>query len=181
MFEDIDVVLFCVSLTDYGEYTADNNGFYINKMLAAKHLFENMITHPTFNKKKFLLLLNKFDLLEEKIEKVPLTQCEWFCDFNPVISHNPNGASSSNSNNTPLAQRAFQYIAVKFKRLFYSLTKRKLFVSLLTGLERDTVDEALRYAREIMESEKWETSFTNDNEKSEMTTTSFESEEISTS
>ncbi|XP_028777018.1 extra-large guanine nucleotide-binding protein 1-like [Neltuma alba] len=156
MFEDMDVALFCVALTDYDEHTVDSNGVSTNKMLAAKHLFENMIRHPTFNDKKFLLILNKFDLFKEKIELVPLTQCEWFSDFNPVISHNQNSACTSNRiNNTPLAHRAFQYIAVKFKKLFKSLTNRKLFVSLVTGLEPDTVDEALSYARVITACEKW--------------------------
>lgn len=176
MFEDTDVVLFCVALTDYDEYTVDSNGVSTNKMLAAKHLFENMITHPAFKDKKFLLLLNKFDLLEEKIKLAPLKQCQWFCDFNPVIGHNHHtGCQSGRSNITPLAHRAFQYIAVKFKRLFCSLTNRKLYVSLVTGLEPDTVDEALRYAREIMVCEKWNPSIIN--EKSDLTSTFTDNEE----
>ena len=144
MFEDTDIVLFCVSMTDYDEYTADCNGVLTNKMLASKHLFERMVTHPTFENKNFLLILNKFDLLEEKIEQVPLSQCEWFSDFKPTVSQN-----RFNSTNPSLAQRAFHYIGMKFKELFNSLTDKKLFVSLVTGLENDTVDEALRYAREI--------------------------------
>ncbi|KAM4098855.1 hypothetical protein ACJW30_07G110800 [Castanea mollissima] len=145
MFEDTDIVLFCVSMTDYDEYSADCNGVLTNKMLASKHLFESMVTHPTFENKNFLLILNKFDLLEEKIEQVPLSQCEWFSDFKPIVSQNRH-----NSTNPSLAQRAFHYIGMKFKTLFNSLTDKKLFVSLVTGLENDTVDEALRYAREII-------------------------------
>ncbi|GFY89651.1 extra-large G-protein 1 [Actinidia rufa] len=151
MFEDINLVLYCVSLTDYDQFSEDANGFPVNKMLESKKLFERIVTHPTFHQKNFLLILNKFDLLEEQIKQVPLTQCEWFDDFNPVISHNPN-STSNNSNNTSLAHRAFYYIAVKFKTLFYSLTRRKLYVSLVTGLEPDSVDGAFRYAREIL---KW--------------------------
>ncbi|RZB79604.1 Extra-large guanine nucleotide-binding protein 1 [Glycine soja] len=79
-----DVVLFSVALTDYDEYIVDSNGVSINKILAAKHLFESITTQRVFSNKKFLLLLTKFDLLEEKIEQVPLTQCEWFCDFDSV-------------------------------------------------------------------------------------------------
>ncbi|KAJ1440324.1 P-loop containing nucleoside triphosphate hydrolase [Sesbania bispinosa] len=176
MFEDTDLVLFSVALTDYDEYTVDNNGVATNKMLAAKHLFENVISHPTFHNKKFLLILTKFDLLEEKIELVPLKRCEWFSDFNPVISHN-HKKGGNNGNSPPLAQSAFQYIAVKFKRLFHSVTDRKLFVSLVNGLEPDTIDEALRYGREVMEWEKWDPSM--GNEKSEMTSTSIE--EVSSS
>ena len=171
MFEDTDVVLFSVALTDYDEYTVDSKGVATNKMLVAKRLFENIINHTAFDKKNFLLILTKFDLLDEKIEQVPLTRCEWFCDFNPVISHTQN-KGSNNGNNTSLAVRAFQYVAMKFKRLFHSLTSRKLFVSLVTGLEADTIDEALRYAREVMEWQKWESSLVT--EKSEITSTSIE-------
>ncbi|XP_065856992.1 extra-large guanine nucleotide-binding protein 1-like isoform X2 [Euphorbia lathyris] len=151
MFEDVDMVVFCVSLIDYDEYVEDSNGVRTNKMMASKQLFESIVTHPTFEKKKFLLILNKFDLLEEKIEHVPLSRCEWFQDFNPVMGHNPGACSSSaRSTNTPLAHRVFQYVAVQFKRLFSSLTGEKLFASLVTALEPDNVDEALRYAREIL-------------------------------
>ncbi|KAL3580580.1 hypothetical protein D5086_018415, partial [Populus alba] len=108
MFEDVDIVLFCVSLIDYDEFSEDNNGVPINKMIASRQLFERIVTHPTFEEKKFLLILNKYDLLEEKIERVPLTRCEWFHDFNPVMGNNPNNSRSTNS---PLELRAFQYIA----------------------------------------------------------------------
>ncbi|KAM2989023.1 hypothetical protein FF2_003051 [Malus domestica] len=153
MFEDVNMVAFCVSLTDYDEFYTDVNGVSINKMMASKQLFENIVTHRAFDQKNFLLILNKFDLLEEKIDEVPLTRCEWFNDFNPVPSQNPS-SSHNNSNNPTLAHRAFQYIAVKFKRLFHSLTDRKLFVSVVTALESDTVDEALRYASEILKLEE---------------------------
>lgn len=142
--------MFCVSLTDYDEFFEDNDGILTNRMLASRQLFKNIITHESFKEKDFLLLLNKFDLLEEKIEQVPLTQCEWFNDFNPVISHNHR---TRRSNTPSLAQRASHYIAVKFKRLFHFLTDRKLYVSMVTGLEPESVDEAFKYAREIL---KWE-------------------------
>ncbi|XP_062092464.1 extra-large guanine nucleotide-binding protein 1-like [Humulus lupulus] len=151
MFEDVDIVLFCISLSDYAEFVEDGNGGLVNKMMASKQLFESIVTHPSFEKKEFLVLLNKYDLLEEKIERVPLSFCEWFQEFQPAISYNPS-SSSSNTNNTTLAHRAFQYVAMKFKRLFHSLTDRKLFVSLINGLESETVEEALKYGGEIL---KW--------------------------
>ncbi|KAI9180038.1 hypothetical protein LWI28_000515 [Acer negundo] len=152
MFEDVDVILFCVSLTEYDELVEDSNGNPTNKMMMSKQLFESIATHPRFNEKDFLLLLNKYDLLEEKIEQVPLTKCEWFHDFKPVISHNYH-SSSRRTSKTSLAQYAFHYIAVKFKILFQDLSGHKLFVSQVTGLEPDSVGEALKYAREIL---KWE-------------------------
>lgn len=148
MFEDVNLVMFCISLTDYDELYEDTTGICTNKMLASKKLFERIATHPSFAQKNFILILNKFDLLEEKIDQVPLSQCDWFQDFSPLISLHPH-----NTTTPPLAQRAFHYIAVKFKRLFNSLTGRKLFVAPVTGLEADSVDLALRYGREVL---KWD-------------------------
>jgi hypothetical protein len=173
MFEDADLVIFCVSLTDYAENIEDGEGNIVNKMLATKQLFENMVTHPSLANKRFLLVLTKFDLLEEKIEEVPLRTCEWFEDFNPLISQN-----QTSRHNPPMAQRAFHYIGYKFKRLYDSILepvnmrgrsfKPKLFVCQVS-LESDTVDNALRYAREILKWHVEETSMFQ-----EMSTTSIE-------
>ncbi|XP_052288505.1 uncharacterized protein LOC102623343 isoform X4 [Citrus sinensis] len=159
MFEDVDMVLFCVSLTDYDEYFEDSKGFCTNKMLASRQLFQNIVIHPTFNQKNFLLILSNYDMLEEKIQEVPLSRCEWFANFNPVISHNHHSTRRRN-NNTPLVQYAAHYIAVKFKRWFRFLTFRNLFVSLVTASEPETVDEALKYAKEILKQEEEEPVYT---------------------
>ncbi|XP_047341329.1 extra-large guanine nucleotide-binding protein 1-like [Impatiens glandulifera] len=181
MFEDVEMVMYTVDITQYDEIGEDG----INKMVASRNLFESIVTHPNFKSKNFLLLLNKMDLLEEKIEHVPLRRCEWFEDFNPVRSRNPGTretrrSSSSNNNNNNnnrtnnnycLSQLGFHHVAVKFKRLFSSLTGgRKLYVSQVTGLEQESVDEAFRYAREIL---KW------DNDRRPKTTTSLNEEEES--
>ncbi|XP_042493048.1 extra-large guanine nucleotide-binding protein 1-like [Macadamia integrifolia] len=152
MFEDVRLVIFCVSLTDYDQSFDDGNGVAMNKMLASRRLFESIVTHPSFNQIDFLLILNKFDLFEQKIEHVPLTVCDWFNDFNPVISRHRSNNNSFN-NNSSLAQQASYYIGVKFKRLFSSFTDRKLYVSMVNGLDPDTVDQALHYASEVL---KWD-------------------------
>lgn len=149
MFEDVRIVIFCVSLSDYDQFALDGDGNMLNKMLLSKKFFENMVTHPTFDQMDFLLLLNKFDLFEEKIEQVPLSKCNWFDDFHPVMSRNRSN-SSNNANHPTLGQLGFHYIAVKFKRLYAALTGRKLYVSLVKGLEPTSVDAALKYAREIL-------------------------------
>lgn len=149
MFEDIGMVIFCVALTDYDQISADGSG--TNKMLLAKRFFESIVTHPTFEHMDFLLILNKFDLFEKKIEEVPLTRCEWYNDFHPVMSRNRSNGNSINSSPT-LGQLASHYIAVKFKRLYSSLTGKRLYVSVVKGLEPNSVDASLQYAREIL---KW--------------------------
>uniref|UniRef100_A0A5B6Z6N9 Putative Guanine nucleotide-binding protein alpha-2 subunit n=1 Tax=Davidia involucrata TaxID=16924 RepID=A0A5B6Z6N9_DAVIN len=155
MFEDVRIVIFCVALSDYDQFAIDGDGASVNKMLLSRKFFESIVTHPTFDQMDFLLILNKFDLFEEKIEQAPLTVCDWFDEFHPVMSrHCSNNSNSSSINHSPsLGQLAFHYIAVKFKSLFSSLTDRKLYVSLVKGLEPHNVDDALKYAREIM---KWE-------------------------
>ncbi|KAJ8764537.1 hypothetical protein K2173_006277 [Erythroxylum novogranatense] len=156
MFEDVGMVIFCVSLSDYDQFVVDGSGISTNKMLLSRSFFESIVTHPTFDQMDFLLILNKYDQFERKVEREPLTQCEWFDDFHPVVSrYRSNSSSNHNSINTSpsLGQLGFHYIAVKFKRLYYSLTGRKLFVSLVKGLESDSVDGALKYAREIL---KWD-------------------------
>ncbi|XP_073065232.1 LOW QUALITY PROTEIN: extra-large guanine nucleotide-binding protein 1-like [Primulina eburnea] len=148
MFEDVRIVIFCVSLNDYDLFETDGEGNSTNKMVSSKKFFESMVTHPTFYQIDFLLLLNKFDLFEEKIEQVPLSKCDWFDDFQPVMSRNrPN---SNNPNHPTIGQLAFHYIAVKFKRLFSSVTGRKLYVSQVKGVETTSVDSALKYAKEIL-------------------------------
>nr|XP_043629307.1 extra-large guanine nucleotide-binding protein 1-like [Erigeron canadensis] len=156
MFEDIDLIIYCVDLTSYNEYTIDNNLVLKNKMLESKNTFEKIVTHPRFKNKAFLLILNKFDLLENKIKSTPLTQCEWFHDFKPFITNHTYNATSSKTNNTnnyntsTVAQYGFQYIAAKFKKLFSELTGRKLYVSPVTGLEGDSVDAAIKYGKEVL-------------------------------
>ncbi|KAL8130807.1 hypothetical protein AgCh_006935 [Apium graveolens] len=156
MFEDMDLIIYCIALTDYDEYCNDNNGISINKMMESKKLFETIATHPICSDKNFLMVLNKFDLFEEKIQQVPLTRCEWFHDFNPLISSRQSSSNRSSCSKNPisaLAQTAFHYIATKFKRQFQSLTGNKLYVSRVTGLESESVDEAIKYGKEVL---KWE-------------------------
>ncbi|KAL9378426.1 hypothetical protein Peur_029761 [Populus x canadensis] len=154
MFDDVGMVIFCVAMTDYDQFTVDGNGTSTNNMMMSRKFFESIVTHPTFEQMDFLLILNKFDLFEEKIERVPLTQCDWFDDFHPVISRHRSNSNSNSINTSPsLGQLGAHYMAVKFKRLYSSLTGRKLYASVVKGLEPDSVDAALKYAKEIL---KWD-------------------------
>ncbi|KAH9626310.1 hypothetical protein KSS87_012854 [Heliosperma pusillum] len=158
MLEDVRLVIFCVALSDYDQMCYDEDGSPVKKMLQSKKLFERLVSHPTFEQTDFLLVLNKFDVFEEKVEQVPLSECEWFEDFQPVLSQNPlNGKWSSRSksinHNPSLGHLGFHHIAVKFKRLYSQLTGRKLYVCPVNGMQADSVDAAFKYAREIV---KWD-------------------------
>lgn len=143
MLQNFNIVVFCVALSDYDQVLVNDTGALQNRMLASRDLFENLVRHPSFEETNFVLLMNKYDVFEEKIKLVPLTACEWFHDFSPLVS----------KSHRSMTHQAYFYIAVKFKELYTAITGRKLFVWRSRARDRGSVDEAFRYIQEII---KWD-------------------------
>lgn len=139
MFEDARVVVFCIALSDYDQ--AWSHGITENKMLANRDSFSSLARQACFADTPFVLILNKYDIFEEKIGRTPLSVCEWFSGFGPL---KPQHKQQS------LANQAYYYVAMKFKELYGTITGRKLFVCQSVGRESGSVEEALKYIREVI-------------------------------
>lgn len=144
MLEGFRAAVYCVSLSDYDQMVAHDTCSFSNKLLASRYMFESLVRHPSFEDIPFLLLLNKYDAFEEKINLVPLSVCEWFSDFSPLKPHH---------NSQSMAHQAYYYIAVKFKLLYTAITGKKLYVRQTNARDSKSVHDAFKYIREII---KWD-------------------------
>ncbi|KAE9447219.1 hypothetical protein C3L33_20873, partial [Rhododendron williamsianum] len=115
MFEDTDLVLYCVSLTDYDQFSDNTNGVSSNKMLESKSSLK-ALSHIQPFIERTPSDTQQVRPSRGKDRTNPLTRCEWFCDFNPVIRHNQS-STSGNYN--------------------YPSTSRSSFFTRVSGLESD--------------------------------------------
>nr|XP_043611332.1 extra-large guanine nucleotide-binding protein 3-like [Erigeron canadensis] len=141
MLAGAQVVVYCIALSDYDQQSSQYKGVMKNKMLANRDSFGSLIKHPSFANIPFVLILNKYDAFEDKIARSPLTLCEWFHDFRPL---------KTSHNHQTLANQAYYYVAMKFKELYASITGRKLFVCQSIARKRASVEESLKYIREVI-------------------------------
>ncbi|KAK4338591.1 hypothetical protein RND71_043078 [Anisodus tanguticus] len=82
LFEGVTAVIFCAAISEYDQTLFEDERK--NRMMETKELFEWVLKQPCFEKTSFMLFLNKFDIFEQKVLKVPLNACEWFKDYQPV-------------------------------------------------------------------------------------------------
>ncbi|KAE8667064.1 Guanine nucleotide-binding protein alpha-1 subunit [Hibiscus syriacus] len=78
-----------------------------NRMMETKELFDWVLKQPCFEKTSFMLLLNKFDIFEKKVLKVPLNVCQWFKDYQPV------------STGKQEMEHAYEFVKKKFEELYF--------------------------------------------------------------
>ncbi|KAG6828775.1 hypothetical protein H0H92_006799 [Tricholoma furcatifolium] len=69
-FEDAKCIVFCVALSDYDEVLPEDESK--TRLTKSLELYESMATSSSFIRTPIVLLLNKFDVFEAKLAKVPL-------------------------------------------------------------------------------------------------------------
>ncbi|KAL6000017.1 guanine nucleotide-binding protein subunit alpha [Asimina triloba] len=73
-------------------------GFFLHKLVSS------------LQKTSFMLFLNKFDIFEKKVLKVPLNVCEWFKDYQPSASGKQE------------IEHAYEFVKKKFEELYFQST-----------------------------------------------------------
>jgi len=79
-FENVTSVLFVGVLSEYDQVLYEDAT--VNRMVETLLLFEEICNSPWFKETAVILFLNKRDMFEEKIRKVPLTVCSIFANWN---------------------------------------------------------------------------------------------------
>jgi len=72
-FQDVTSVLFCVALSEYDLKLYEDDT--TNRMTESLRVFKEIINNKWFRDTSIVLFLNKFDIFEEKIQKVDLNVC----------------------------------------------------------------------------------------------------------
>ncbi|KAH0462490.1 hypothetical protein IEQ34_010065 [Dendrobium chrysotoxum] len=111
MFEDVRSVIFCVALSVYdlyGAHAPGSNKPLMSRMLQSMDCLRLQSGNHAFET-PFVLVLNKYDIFEEKISKSPLVFCECFSGFSLRTNHN----------NQSLAQLACYYMAMKLTDFYF--------------------------------------------------------------
>ncbi|KAK9448788.1 guanine nucleotide binding protein, alpha subunit [Limtongia smithiae] len=76
-FEGVTLIIFCVALSEYDQVLLEDSGQ--NRMLESMILFDSVVNSRWFVRTSIVLFLNKIDVFQQKLKKVPLG--DWFNDY----------------------------------------------------------------------------------------------------
>ncbi|GJN30449.1 hypothetical protein PR202_gb18757 [Eleusine coracana subsp. coracana] len=146
LFEGVDAVIFCAAISEYDQMLFEDETK--NRMMETKELFDWVLKQRCFEKTSFMLFLNKFDIFERKIQKVPLSVCEWFKDYQPTAPGKQE------------VEHAYEFVKKKFEEVYFQSSKpdrvdRVFKIYRTTALDQKLVkktfkliDESMRRSRE---------------------------------
>ncbi|XP_065850039.1 guanine nucleotide-binding protein alpha-1 subunit [Euphorbia lathyris] len=141
LFDGVTAVIFCAAISEYDQTLFEDENK--NRMMETKELFEWVLKQPCFEKTSFMLFLNKFDIFEKKILKVPLNVCEWFKDYQPV------------STGKQEIEHAYEYVKKKFEELYFQSTSpdgvdRVFKIYRTTALDQKLVKKTFKLVDETL-------------------------------
>ncbi|KAL0545466.1 hypothetical protein IC582_015350 [Cucumis melo] len=141
LFEGVTAVIFCAAISEYDQTLFEDE--QKNRMMETKELFEWVLKQECFEKTSFMLFLNKFDIFEKKVLKVPLSVCEWFNDYQPV------------STGKQEIEHAYEFVKKKFEELYFKSTApdrvdRVFKVYRTTALDQKLVKKTFKLVDETL-------------------------------
>jgi len=110
-FNSVTAVIFLTAINEYDMVLEEDTS--TNRLLESLKLWKALTSSQFFKSTPFILFLNKSDLFQEKIQKVPLGDI--FSDFDAV-------AASAEFANLPVFDKSWKYILRQFKSHFEGYT-----------------------------------------------------------
>lgn len=136
VFEGVKALIYCVDLASYDQ-TLREDGI-TNRMIDSLQVFKDICNNKWLQKSDVILFLNKCDLFENKIKKVPLSVCFPDCNgmfiFSIIVFINNNSIYPNNIYNVFILvndfEKGIEFISNKFllcnsnpnKTIYYHVT-----------------------------------------------------------
>ncbi|XP_072998246.1 guanine nucleotide-binding protein alpha-1 subunit isoform X1 [Typha latifolia] len=141
LFEGVTAIIFCAAISEYDQMLFEDETK--NRMMETKELFDWVLKQSCFEKTSFMLFLNKFDIFEKKVQKVPLSVCEWFKDYQPTASGKQE------------VEHAYEFVKKKFEELYFQSSKpdrvdRVFKIYRTTALDQKLVKKTFKLVDETL-------------------------------
>ncbi|XP_039116947.1 guanine nucleotide-binding protein alpha-2 subunit [Dioscorea cayenensis subsp. rotundata] len=141
LFEGVTAIIFCAAISEYDQLLFEDETK--NRMMETKELFDWVLKETCFEKTSFMLFLNKFDIFEKKVQKVPLNVCEWFKDYQPMASGKQE------------VEHAYEFVKKKFEELYFQSSRpdrvdRVFKIYRTTALDQKLVKKTFKLVDETL-------------------------------
>lgn len=131
-FEGVTCVLFVAAISSYDMCLYEDSKQ--NRMVEALELFDEVCNSRWFGDTTIVVFLNKRDLFEDKIKKVPITVCPAFTAYNGDMTFDP----------------AVDYIMDQFERIDKRDTNKELVMHVTTATDKRNVSIVFETVKETV-------------------------------
>ncbi|KAF8069835.1 heterotrimeric G-protein alpha subunit, GPA1-like protein [Lyophyllum atratum] len=130
-FENVDVVVFLVSLSEYDQMLWEEEN--VNRMQEALTLFESICNTKWFVKTPMILFLNKIDIFSEKLPRSPLSD---------IFPHFDGGADFD---------AACEYVLQRFIDLNQNPKSKQLYAFFTCATDTELVKDSLSALKSVLQ------------------------------